>query len=55
MVLYMSVSGIHGSASIAIFKDVLILGLAIFLRTCLPLHYFGGFDEMFARIDTVHP
>jgi SSS family solute:Na+ symporter len=55
MVLYMSVSGIHGSASIAIFKDVLILALAIFLGTYLPLHYFGGFGEMFARIDAVHP
>ncbi|CAD6526706.1 putative symporter YodF [Paraburkholderia hiiakae] len=55
MVVYMSVSGIHGSASIAIFKDVLILGLAVFLGTYLPLHYFGGFGEMFVRIDAVRP
>ncbi|RZF29031.1 sodium:solute symporter family protein [Paraburkholderia sp. UYCP14C] len=55
MVVYMTVSGIHGSASIAIFKDALILGLAIFLGTYLPLHYFGGVGEMFARIDAVHP
>ncbi|MFX1765802.1 sodium:solute symporter [Paraburkholderia sp. A1RI-2L] len=55
MVLYMIVSGIHGSASIAIFKDVLILGLAIFLGTYLPQHYFGGYSEMFARIEAVHP
>ncbi|KXU82487.1 sodium:solute symporter [Paraburkholderia monticola] len=55
MVAYMMVSGIHGSASIAIFKDALILGLAIFLGTYLPLHYFGGLSEMFARIDAVHP
>ncbi len=51
----MTVSGIHGSASIAIVKDVLILGLAIFLGTYLPLHYFGGIGEMFTRIDAVHP
>jgi SSS family solute:Na+ symporter len=25
------------------------------LGTYLPLHYFGGFGEMFARVDAVHP
>jgi len=55
MAVYMTVSGIHGSASIAVVKDVLILALAIFLGIYLPLHYYGGIGAMFARIDEVHP
>ncbi|OAJ56233.1 sodium:solute symporter [Paraburkholderia ginsengiterrae] len=55
MAVYMTVSGIHGSASIAVVKDVLILGLAIFLGIYLPLHYYGGIGAMFTRINEVHP
>ncbi|WP_179401947.1 sodium:solute symporter family protein [Burkholderia guangdongensis] len=55
MAVYMIVSGIHGSASIAIFKDVLILGIAIFLGLYLPFHYYGGLTDMFAKINAVHP
>jgi len=55
MAVYMVVSGIHGSASIAIFKDVLILAIAIFLGLYLPMHYYGGLGEMFAKIDAAHP
>ena len=55
MALYMTVSGIHGSASIAVVKDVLILALAIFLGIYLPLHYYGGIGAMFTRINEVHP
>ena len=55
MVLYITVSGIHGSASIAIYKDVLILAIAVFLGIYLPLHYFGGFGEMFDRIEAARP
>ncbi|ACD16786.1 sodium:solute symporter family protein [Paraburkholderia phytofirmans] len=55
MTVYMTVSGIHGSASIAVVKDVLILGLAIFLGLYLPLHYYGGIGAMFTRINEVHP
>lgn len=55
MVVYITVSGIHGSASIAIYKDILILVIAVFLGIYLPLHYFGGFGEMFDRIEAARP
>ena len=55
MAVYMVVSGIHGSASIAIFKDVLILAIAIFLGLYLPMHYYGGLGAMFAKLDAAHP
>lgn len=55
MVSYIAISGIHGSASIAIFKDILILALAVFLGIYLPLHYYGGFGAMFAQIGATHP
>jgi SSS family solute:Na+ symporter len=50
MVTYILVSGIHGSASIAIVKDILILAIAIFLGVYLPLHYYGGVGPMFTAI-----
>ncbi|GAB3625308.1 sodium:solute symporter [Pandoraea terrae] len=55
MVAYIVISGIHGSASIAIFKDILILGIAIFLGVYLPLHYYGGFGPMFNQIEAANP
>src|SRR5437899_2716832 len=55
MVIYILISGIHGSASIAIFKDILILALAIFLGIYLPIHYYGGFGQMFVAIEQSHP
>jgi len=55
MVIYVLVSGIHGSANIAIVKDLLILGLAIFLGIYLPFHYYGGVAPMFAAIHEANP
>lgn len=36
MIVYVTISGIHGSASIAAFKDVIILGIALFLGITCP-------------------
>lgn len=55
MIVYVTVSGIHGSASIAAFKDVIILAIALFLGIYLPIHYYGGFESMFQAIEAVHP
>lgn len=55
MISYILVSGIHGSASIAIFKDILIVSLAVFLGVYLPMHYYGGFGSMFQAIEAARP
>jgi SSS family solute:Na+ symporter len=55
MVAYILVSGIHGSASIAIVKDILILALAIFLGIYLPWHFYGGVAPMFEAIHVARP
>ncbi|WP_447741070.1 sodium:solute symporter family protein [Variovorax boronicumulans] len=55
MVSYILFSGIHGSASIAIVKDILILVLAVFLGVYLPWHYYGGVTPMFSAIHAANP
>ncbi|AUG76917.1 Na+/solute symporter [Kitasatospora sp. MMS16-BH015] len=52
---YVTVSGIHGSAWTAVAKDVLILGVVVFLGIYLPVHYAGGIGPMFHRLDAEHP
>ncbi len=47
---YVMVSGIHGAAWTAVLKDVLILGVAIFLGIYLPWHYYGGITPMFHAV-----
>lgn len=53
--LYVVVSGIRGSAYTAIFKDILILLVAVFLGIYLPVHYFGTLGEMFRQVDQAMP
>ena len=55
MVGYLLFSGIHGSASIAVVKDLLVLGLAVFLGIYLPWHYYGGITPMFQAIHAENP
>ncbi|MBM4187511.1 MAG: sodium:solute symporter family protein [Gemmatimonadetes bacterium] len=52
---YVMISGIHGSAWTAVIKDILILGVAIFLGLYLPAKLHGGFGPMFARIEAAAP
>ena len=40
--VYVMTSGIRGSAYTAVVKDVLILGVVLFLGIYLPLHLYGG-------------
>ncbi|MFP5347899.1 MAG: sodium:solute symporter [Actinomycetes bacterium] len=52
---YVMVSGIHGSAWTAVLKDIMILGVAIFLGVYLPIHYYGNVTNMFHAIDRAKP
>jgi SSS family solute:Na+ symporter len=53
--IYVIISGVHGVAWNAAVKDILILAVVVFLGTYLPLHYYGGFGEMFHAIDAAKP
>ena len=46
---------LRGSAWTAALKDVLILIVVVILGIYLPLHYFGGFSQMFHAIDAAKP
>jgi solute:Na+ symporter, SSS family len=52
---YVMVSGVHGSAWTAVLKDVAILAVVLFLGIYLPLHYYGGYGEMFSAIQAAKP
>lgn len=53
--IYVTISGMHGSAWTAIFKDILILGVIVFMGLYFPFHYYGGFKPMFQAIESMHP
>ena len=55
LVVYVVVSGVHGSAWTAVVKDVMILGVAVGLGLYLPLHYYGGLQPMFEAIERAKP
>lgn len=55
LVGYVVISGIHASAWTAVAKDILVLGLAIFLGIYLPFHAYGGIGAMFHKIAAMHP
>ncbi|MGE7765909.1 sodium:solute symporter family protein [Peribacillus sp. NPDC096540] len=52
---YVIFSGIHGSAWTAVLKDIMILGVVIFLGIYIPFHYFGGIQQMFKSVQDVKP
>jgi SSS family solute:Na+ symporter len=51
LTVYVTISGIHGSAWTAVMKDVTILAVVLILGIYLPIHYFGGFENMFQAVD----
>lgn len=53
--VYVMVSGIHGSAWISVVKDIMILAVVLFLGVYLPIHYYGGFQDMFQQIENANP
>jgi solute:Na+ symporter, SSS family len=52
---YVTVSGVRGAAWNAAVKDFLILAIVVFLGIFFPLHYYGGYGEMFHAIDAAKP
>ncbi len=55
LVVYVIVSGVHGSAWTAVVKDVMILAVAVGLGVYLPIHHYGGFRAMFEAIEAARP
>ncbi|WP_440604391.1 sodium:solute symporter family protein [Bacillus sp. GB_SG_008] len=53
--IFVMVSGIHGSARTSVLKDILILGIIVFLGVYFPIHYYGGFQPMYEAIEKVKP
>lgn len=52
---YVTISGVRGSAWNSVLKDLMILGIVIFLGLYLPMHFYGGLSPMFHAIDTAKP
>ncbi|MFJ8262838.1 sodium:solute symporter [Rummeliibacillus sp. NPDC094406] len=53
--IYVTISGIHGSAWTAVLKDIMILGVIVFLGIYIPFHYFGGVQPLFEAVEKVKP
>lgn len=53
--IYVTTSGIHGSAWTAVIKDVMILGVVIFLGIYIPFHYYNGIQPMFEAVNAAQP
>ncbi len=53
--IYVTISGIHGSAWTAVLKDIMILMVIIFLGIYIPFHYFGGVQPLFEAVEKVKP
>ncbi|MEV8567000.1 sodium:solute symporter [Streptomyces sp. NPDC051322] len=55
LAVYVTVSGIHGSAWTSVLKDGLILAIVVILGIYLPVHYFGSIGSMFHAVDAAKP
>ncbi|WP_434967979.1 sodium:solute symporter family protein [Listeria ilorinensis] len=55
IILYTVISGVRGTAWVAVLKDLMILFVIVFMGIYLPLHYFGSYGEMFQQIKQVKP
>ncbi|OIK16657.1 sodium:solute symporter [Bacillus sp. MUM 116] len=53
--IYVTISGIHGSAWTAVVKDIMMLVVILIMSIYLPYHYYGGFTPMFEKINAVKP
>ncbi|MFD9407760.1 sodium:solute symporter [Streptomyces sp. NPDC059989] len=52
---FVVVSGLRGSAWVSVLKDVLVIGTLGFLAGYVPVHYFGGYGELFDRLAEEKP
>jgi SSS family solute:Na+ symporter len=52
---YVIISGIHGSAWTSVVKDIMVLGIVVFLGLYLPLALYGGIGDMFQQVAAAKP
>ena len=55
LIIYVLVSGIHGSAWTSTIKDVMIFVIILFLGIYIPIHYYGSHQDMFKTLETLKP
>ncbi|HEX7389340.1 MAG TPA: sodium:solute symporter family protein, partial [Acidiphilium sp.] len=55
MTVYVTISGVRGSAWTAVAKDIMILVVVVFLGVYLPTHMYGGIGSMFEDIAKAKP
>ena len=55
LTLYVAISGLRGSAWTSVVKDVMVLGVIVFLGLYLPFALYGGIGEMFREINAERP
>lgn len=55
LVVYVSISGIRASAWTAVAKDILVLGVVVFLGIYLPHRAYGGIEPMFHQLLAQRP
>lgn len=55
LIVYVIISGIHGSAWVSLLKDILITSVIIFLAIYLPIHYSGSYYNMFQDLNIAKP
>lgn len=53
--VFIVVSGLRGSAWVSLLKDILVIITLIALAVYIPLHYFGGYRELFTKMIHTHP
>lgn len=49
--IYVTASGMHGVVWTAVIKDIMILGVVVFMGIYFPIRYYGGLQPMFESID----
>jgi len=55
VIVFTIFSGIRAAAVTSFIKDFFIWGMVLFLIIFIPIHYFGGFTEMFEWINKAQP
>ncbi|MHB1697104.1 MAG: sodium:solute symporter family protein [bacterium] len=55
VIVFTIFSGIRAAAVTSFIKDFFIWGMVLFLIIFIPIHYFGGFTEMFEWINRAQP
>ena len=54
LAVFVTLSGIHGTAWTAVLKDIVVLAVVLIVGIALPAHV-GGLQAMFQKIDTLRP